>query len=157
MTVGFQRPLLIGFGNALRGDDALGCFVAELIAVDGRFDGVKVLAVHQLTPEIALDIAQASRVVIVDASVALAPGVIDATEIVAADETTTARAAMTHHVDAASLLGLARRLYSATPPTTLLSIGVSSTSDDGFSADVVAALPQIVERVAQLCLERSYA
>ena len=58
--------LVIGYGNTLRSDDGAGQRVAEKIA-QWELPGVRSLAVHQLTPELAENIAQADAVIFVDA------------------------------------------------------------------------------------------
>ncbi|MDJ0632066.1 MAG: hydrogenase maturation protease [Xenococcaceae cyanobacterium MO_188.B29] len=58
--------LVIGYGNTLRSDDGAGQRVAEKIA-RWKLPGVQTLAVHQLTPELAENIAQADTVIFVDA------------------------------------------------------------------------------------------
>jgi hydrogenase maturation protease len=60
--------LVIGHGNELRGDDGAGPSVARAVA-SWHLPGVRTLAVHQLTPELAEDLAQTKRVVFVDAAV----------------------------------------------------------------------------------------
>jgi Ni,Fe-hydrogenase maturation factor len=74
---GSARVLVIGYGNTLRRDDGVGVRVAEAVAADPRFAHVRVLAVHQLTPELALDIGSASLVIFVDADVRGLPGSIE--------------------------------------------------------------------------------
>jgi hydrogenase maturation protease len=59
--------LVVGYGNSLRGDDGVGWHAAGRLAADPRLAGARVLARHQLTPELAVDVAQASLVVLVDA------------------------------------------------------------------------------------------
>ena len=63
-----MRSLVLGYGNDLRSDDGAGRVVAERI---GELDlpGVAVRSVLQLTPELALDMAEVDTVVFVDASV----------------------------------------------------------------------------------------
>ena len=58
--------LVIGYGNTLRSDDGAGQRVAEKIA-GWKLPGVRSIAVHQLTPELAENIAQADTVIFVDA------------------------------------------------------------------------------------------
>ncbi len=58
--------LVIGYGNTLRSDDGAGQRVAEKIG-QWELPGVLALAVHQLTPELAENIAQADAVIFVDA------------------------------------------------------------------------------------------
>lgn len=63
-----MTPLLvIGYGNELRGDDAVGPRAARLVASWQR-TGVKALAVPQLAPELAAELADAERVAFVDAA-----------------------------------------------------------------------------------------
>lgn len=67
---GSPRALVIGIGNALRGDDGIGVrLVEELAEACGAWSapGVELRAVQQLTPELALEVVQAGRVLFVDA------------------------------------------------------------------------------------------
>ena len=59
-----MRTLLLACGNKLRGDDAAAHAVLGLIE-PGTYHTVR--AVHQLTPELAPEIARFSRVVFIDA------------------------------------------------------------------------------------------
>lgn len=61
------RLLVIGCGNSLFADDAIGPLVAERFA-DEAHPGVLALAVPELTPELAAPIAAAEHVVFVDAA-----------------------------------------------------------------------------------------
>ncbi|MEO1132692.1 MAG: hydrogenase maturation protease [Cyanobacteria bacterium J06639_1] len=63
-----RRIVTIGYGNALRGDDAIGIRIATTVA-DWHLPQVRSLAVPQLTPEIADDLHRADLVVFVDACV----------------------------------------------------------------------------------------
>ena len=60
--------LVIGYGNTLRGDDSIGPRVAEAIE-KLNLCGVSALSRTLLTPELSATIAEAKRVVFVDASV----------------------------------------------------------------------------------------
>lgn len=59
--------LLLGIGNTLRGDDGVGSRVLELLA--GRTSAFRLMAARSLLPELAMEVAQSSRVVFVDADV----------------------------------------------------------------------------------------
>ncbi len=61
-----MRCLVIGYGNDLRGDDALGRKAAEAVA-DWALPGIEVLSVHQLTPDLAEPLAQADCALFLDA------------------------------------------------------------------------------------------
>jgi len=58
--------LVIGYGNELRGDDAVGAQVAETIA-DWHLPKVKAIVTHELLPELTVEIAKANYVIFVDA------------------------------------------------------------------------------------------
>jgi hydrogenase maturation protease len=62
-----ETTLVIGYGNSLRSDDGVGPAVASAVARWQRPD-VRALAVHQLTPELAADLAAVDRAIFVDAS-----------------------------------------------------------------------------------------
>ena len=61
--------LIIGYGNILREDDGAGFRLVTSLATDVPPHLVRVLAVHQLTPELALELAatEVDRVLFVDA------------------------------------------------------------------------------------------
>src|SRR5690349_11507086 len=59
--------LVIGYGNDLRGDDAVGQRVAMAVA-RWRRPGVMAIAAHQLTPELATWLVRAKFAIFVDAS-----------------------------------------------------------------------------------------
>ena len=101
--------LVIGYGNELRGDDALGPRVVEVIAA-ANFPGVRCGRSSSL-PELAAVLAEAEMVIFVDAlanpsrsSVELAP--------VATEEITDWS---THTADPRTLLALTRAVYGRTP------------------------------------------
>lgn len=137
--------LVIGVGNSLRADDGVGPIVADLARE--RLEAAQVIACHQLTPELADDVARADRVVFVDANLEAAPGEVRVTRVAPAVND----AATFHSLDHAGLLALARALYGRVPPASLVSVGVADLSDgEGLSAAVQASLPTLVGLV---CLE----
>jgi hydrogenase maturation protease len=58
--------LVIGYGNSLRSDDGAGQIVANQIAA-WNLPNLRSLAVHQLTPELVEDLANADIVIFIDA------------------------------------------------------------------------------------------
>ncbi len=68
--------LLIGYGNTLRSDDGVGRYLAEKIA-ERQLPDVKVLSVHQLTPELAAEMAQVQAVIFIDAIAHQEPKITD--------------------------------------------------------------------------------
>ena len=144
--------LIVGYGNALRGDDGVGWHAAGLLADDPRLTGAEVLARHQLTPELAADVSGASLVVLVDASADdNPPGSVWVRRIRPRHD---AVGAWSHHLDPAVLAGLADALYGAVPPVVLVSVAAASFADgDRLSPALQRALPGVVETVARVVEE----
>jgi hydrogenase maturation protease len=130
--------LVIGYGNALRGDDAMGLIAAE------RLGG---MAVHQLTPELAERIAQVESVIFLDADTTIPPGEISATAVQPAEGT------LDHHATPAGLLRLAQTVYGATPAAWLIAMGGESFElKEGLSAAAARAVDRAVEAAAALSI-----
>jgi hydrogenase maturation protease len=140
--------VVVGYGNALRGDDGLGWHAADRLANDPRLTGVEVLARHQLMPELALDISAAALVVLVDASHGLPPGTFTVTQVERASDAATS---WSHHLSPPSVVALAHELYGRAADVFLVSCGAESFEmGDRLSPAVEAALPQVVDAVLEL-------
>jgi hydrogenase maturation protease len=145
--------LVVGYGNALRSDDGLGWHAANLLADDPRLAGAEVLQRHQLMPELALDVAGASLVVLVDASHGLPAGAITVTDVGRASRAGTT---WSHHLSPPSLVALAHELYGRAPEVFLVSAGVECfEAGDRLSPAGEAALPGVVDTVADLVASRT--
>jgi hydrogenase maturation protease len=109
--------LVIGYGNPLRGDDAVGQHVASAVA-DWGLPMVTALAVHQLTPELAAPLAVARLAVFVDARpVGEGEGCL-----VQRLEPACTRVTIGHDGHPRSLLALARAAYGHHPRSWLVTI-----------------------------------
>lgn len=139
------RALVIGYGNPLRADDGFGWQVAQQLAASLPADVARVLAVHQLTPELAEEVGRASLVVFVDAHAGGRAGQVVIRSLIADTEQLST---FSHHVGAPVVLGLAGTLFEACPPAVMVSVG----GDDfgygvGLSPAVAATLSDVLERV----------
>jgi hydrogenase maturation protease len=135
--------LIVGYGNPLRSDDGIGWHAARLLATDPRLDGARVLARHQLAPELAEDVSRASLVVLVDAAADADPGSISVRRIGSPSPTPIT---WSHHLTPETLAGLADALYGAVPPIVLVSVAAESFAEgDGLSSALKQALPDVVE------------
>ena len=140
--------VVVGYGNPLRTDDGVGWHVAERLADDPRLEGVAVLRRHQLTPELALDVSAATRVVLVDASHGPPAGTFTIARQERAGATATT---WSHHLSPPSLIALAHELYGRAADVFVVSCGVRSLDvGDRLSPEVEAALPRVVDAVAKL-------
>jgi hydrogenase maturation protease len=164
--------LVIGYGNTLRSDDGIGWHAASLLADDPRFRddpglaGVEVRAVHQLTPELAIDISRVSLVILIDAGADDPPGEISVHPLAPDEDADVPRAvpggedhtvagpgpgATSHHVGPSELLALARALYGTAPAALVVRVGVAEMElGETLSPAVSAALPAVAEVVVGL-------
>ena len=151
--------LVAGYGNTLRGDDGAGPAVAAAAARDPRLAGVDVRALHQLTPELAMDVSRASLVILVDADSGHTPGTVLVQRLAdTPDAAGDAAPAWSHHLAPESLAALARDLWGAAPPVFMVRLGVSSLGvGEGLSAAVASAVPVAVDAVAALVSEHGRA
>jgi len=107
------RPtLVVGWGNLLRRDDGVGAFVAERVALTGPA-GVETSVLHQLTPEVAAEMAAFEDVIFVDAYLAHPGAGVNVSEVTPQPAAKTGLLA--HHLSPAGLLSLCRKLYGETP------------------------------------------
>ena len=148
------HTLIIGYGNPLRGDDGVGPRAAELLADGGGAtppllpDGVQVLVCHQLTIELAPQIAEADRLILIDARAPTGePGSIEQCILTPAIPDSSS---LTHHVDAQGLLAAAQMLYGHAPETVLFTVsGGSFDCGEALTPAVAAALPDLLARIRQ--------
>jgi hydrogenase maturation protease len=137
--------LVIGYGNSLRGDDGVGPRVAEALEAL-NLPGVSTFAAGLLTPELAAAVAQAERVIFVDAAVdgsrevqlrPLAPA--DSSQI------------MAHAADPRTILALARDVFGRVPEAWWLTIPADEL---GFSEQLsplaAKGVEEAVTRIREL-------
>ncbi len=118
--------LVIGYGNELRGDDAIGLRVAEAVAA-WELPGVRALAVHQLTPELSEAIAAARQVIFVDATT---EPTVHEVQVRPLDAPAVGPGG-SHRSDPRGLLALTQALFGQAPPAWLL---VVPTADFAYGA-----------------------
>lgn len=141
-----DHAVVIGYGNELRGDDGVGPYVARWIA-DRRLPGVHALAVHQLTPELAADLAHARLAVFVDARAGRDGEPVE----VATLEPGGDGPALTHTCHPRGLLALAQLLYGSAPDAWLVTIaGESFGLAEGLSESARCHADAAAEQIASL-------
>jgi len=116
------RLLIIGYGNPTRTDDGAGVAAAERLAARLP-DGVLTLTPHQLTPELAQDLAEAGEAWFCDASVDLPAGEWSVNAITERPATLLTSG---HHVTPAALLACAESIYGRSPAAKAITFGVAS-------------------------------
>lgn len=146
--------LVIGWGNAQRGDDGAGlAVVAEFFQ---RYPGVaRGICCQQLTPELAADVAAARVVVLIDAGHDV-PGEVRWRELHPATGLLPGGAVLGHALEPTTLLDLARAVYGRAPQAALLTIGgVDDAWREGLSPVVAAGVERAVEELRHWLTERS--
>lgn len=148
------RVLVIGFGNSLRGDDAVGPIAAEAVQAEWPAEcrsaaQVEVRGCQCLTPDLVEPLRGAARAIFLDAAVDGPAGAVICRRLAPA----MVRAAHAPHVtDVAGLLALVRQLYGDTPEAFLVSIRGEcfDFAERTLSPAVAAAVPQMVDKVREL-------
>lgn len=141
------RVLIVGYGNPLRGDDALGWEIADRLATATQGEPVEVRALNQLTPELSELISEVELVVFIDASHAGKPGSWKCETV---EPNATSRHTLGHHLTPMSLLAYAQTIFKASPRSLLVSVaGESFECRQELTPSVAAALPAVEQFVRE--------
>ena len=140
-----SKVLVIGYGNTLRGDDAVGVRAAELIA--SRHPEITCIYLHQLMPELAEQIPEYDIVFFVDADTSVTK---TTTRLVA--PSVDAEQPRTHFISPESLLSLTKQLYQRIPTKSYV-IGIPASEFDfneNLSKRTSAAMEECVALIEQM-------
>jgi hydrogenase maturation protease len=141
-----MKPLIIGLGNPLRGDDSAGQRAAEALYHCIAPESADIRLCHQLTPELSEPLARASLAVFIDARDGGEPGQICVQQLDSGGETR-----HTHFMTPGALLLMAKTLYGRAPHAWLVTISAAQFDLGApLSPDVEAALPEVIKRVCAL-------
>jgi hydrogenase maturation protease len=133
--------LVIGYGNPLRGDDAVGQVVARVLS-DWYLPNVKVLSLHQLAPELADDLAEVGTVYFIDACMDRTLEHPRVAEIQSGNSTVN----VSHFSSPQDLLVLAKQLYDCEPRAYLIEIPAESFEiNEGLSAKARKGVKEVLE------------
>ncbi len=140
--------LVIGYGNSLRGDDAVGCRAAQQLAQSFHDDTeVEVIASPQLTPEMADDVSRSGFVLFVDASQGQAAGTIRRGRV--APEALPG--GFTHSLTPSALLAAAEQLYGDAPEAVVLTLaGWSFELGSQLSPGASRSLPKLIQQAREV-------
>jgi hydrogenase maturation protease len=139
--------LIIGYGNPLRSDDAVGHHITGMLEQRQMRGDVQIMTVYQLTPELVETLRDAQQVIFIDARTGKKPGVI-VRESVQPEVST---GAFTHHVSPSTLLGAAYELYGTCPEALLFSVtGSNFGYGETLSPYVKLAVPLVLIAVEEI-------
>ena len=140
--------LVIGYGNTLRGDDALGCLIADELGRRGRPE-VRTLSLSQLTPDLAAHLAMATAVLFIDACSCPSGSAEVQIEPLLPDGT--GWATLDHAITPRLLLKLCQSLYGNCTQAWQISVPGSDFSlGEGLSRRAEAAMVQALEMIESL-------
>ena len=141
---GARPALVIGYGNTLRGDDALGPRAADAVRGWGLPE-VVALSVTQLTPELAEPLSAVNLAIFVDAR--LAAGEVEAHRL----EPVEGASSFGHATDPGRLLALAKLAYGRCPPAWLVTVPATDLGlAERLSPQAERGLAAALGRIAQL-------
>ena len=149
-TGGINRPLLIGIGNRLRSDDGAGPRLIDNLAAAGG-GRLQILTVHELTPEHAAVVADASAVLFVDACPARRRLALEAIATAASGG-----GSFSHQLSPARLLALSEVVYGAHPPAWQLLIPAEHLEPgEGLSPTTQAAMTAALRLLHRWCMRHA--
>src|SRR4051812_33735392 len=138
--------LVIGYGNTLRGDDAVGPRAASAVA-SWDLPGVIAKAVPQLTPELAEPLATAHLAIFVDARLAAEGELAEVRSIEPSDPGP--GAALGHVADPGCLLALAQTAYGTSPRSWLVTVPAADFSlGEGLSPVAERGLEEALRQIS---------
>ncbi len=128
--------LVIGYGNTLRRDDALGCLIADMVGSCQR-PGVRSMSLAQLTPELAAELAAIETAVFVDARI-YSPSSQPAVQVEPLLPCGEDWASLVHALTPSVLLGLCKAAFGKCPRAWQVSVPGSDFSFGEGLSDLAA-------------------
>jgi len=143
-TTTANHLLFIAYGNTLRRDDGAGLALAEKLLPLLRNQGLQIelITIQQLTPELALDIAnpQLDGVCFFDTATEPHPHAIQVQPVGSSDGVPV----LGHHLIPSALLLYAKQLFGVCPPSWLVTIpGYDFALGEGFSPTTASHLANV--------------
>lgn len=120
--------VIICYGNELRGEDGFGIEVAKYLASKPLIN-TKIITLHQLVPEIVLELLNATKIVFVDASYDKEYTYKLACSITKAQTNT-----FTHHINHKQIISLLNDVYNTHPDYEVVSMLCNNFDEVGDMA-----------------------
>lgn len=138
--------LIIGYGNPLRSDDAVGWLAAEELSQTVDSPNVEIITRHQLMPELAQDLGGNDAVIFIDAANNGRPGELTCAPVIAESGNISS-----HQISPAGILALARDLYGLRPKAfSIWLCGECFDHGESLSEKVRAVFPALIALVEEL-------
>ena len=135
----------------MRTDDGLGWHAAEYLRGHLASGQARVIAAHQLAPEMAQAVADASVVIFIDAEQGATPGRVTARPVLPRAE---APRTFSHDLSPAALVACARLLFRKTPPAHLVTVSAQEfRPGETLTRKVADAVPDVAKEVQRILAE----
>lgn len=142
------KVMVIGYGNPLRTDDAIGWRAAGELSAQFSDNDIEIVACHQLNPEMAEPISQCKLVVFIDACTDGTAGRVSKREV---QPSAFSPEMMSHHLDPGALLACAQELYGKAPKAVVICVtGECFGYGRELTATVERVLPGVIELTRNL-------
>ena len=140
------NSLVVGYGNSLRSDDGIGIKIAQI--VEGwHLPGVRSLSLHQLTPELTMELAKVDLAIFVDACRYCNPEVVKLYPL----DPSTSITFKSHSSDPEALLSLTQSLFGKCPLAWWLIVpGIDFQLGDKLSSPAKQGIEQALKIVKRL-------
>ena len=141
-----SKILVIGYGNSLAGDDAIGFYAVQRLVGSELPGNVTLKYIHQFMPEHAEDITEYDLLICIDAEVSSGFGELKCRKLNVDEMRDTGTAA--HDYTLESILFLAKQLYGKIPEVYLITVsGKSFLTSDRLSPEVEKRIPDVIDNV----------
>lgn len=142
------KLVIIGYGNPVRGDDALGWEIAQRLQAELNHPDVKIIAAHQLMPEHVEDVSSAELVIFVDAAEEGTPGEMQVSKVVLDPALPPS---FTHHISPVLLLSYSRALFGNSPRGWLITVpGICFDCVEALTEPVARAVPVVLQKIREI-------
>ena len=141
-----DKILVIGYGNSLAGDDALGFYTVNELLGTVMPENISVKYIHQLMPEHSLDFTNYDKLIFIDAEASLIPGELKYRKIFMEDLKNTAVTAHEFTLDTILLMGY--WLYGKMPEIHLLTVtGTNFETGENITPAVKSRIPEVIDMI----------
>ncbi|MEM7761994.1 MAG: hydrogenase maturation protease [Cyanobacteria bacterium P01_A01_bin.40] len=143
--------LIIGYGSSLRGDDGIGLEVAQIIS-EWKLLEVRSLYQHQLTPELAAELALVDLAIFIDACQSIDKNTVEVHPI----KPSSSIEFRSHFGDPRILLSLTKALFNRCPQAWWILVpGSDFELKDCLSPLAKQGIKEAVKQVKNLLAERT--
>lgn len=141
-----EKILIIGYGNSLAGDDALGFYTISELHGTEMPQGTSVKYIHQLMPEHSSEFTEYDTLIFIDAEGAKVPGELKYRKVFKENLKNTAATAHEFTLDTILLMGY--WLYGKMPEIHLITVtGCNFRTGENISTAVKRKIPEVIDMI----------